>query len=189
MLSIISQLLKTPSNVVFISDLMLVWFGVFIGLMVKNFYTKTLTDYTEDLMRMKNYKNYSIIFVTILLITSVLGTFADMGIISYYKINNFWLKFLIGIASGFLGISVIRTFVSFEMKGDRLPDTILRFINSWFKKKGISVSVNIGNEEPDDEPPTIPITIVAAPTPVNTTPKVDPVPIPVPVQTPTPPQA
>jgi hypothetical protein len=54
MLNYISQLLKTPSSVVFISDLLLVWFGVFIGLMVKNFYTRTLTDYTKDLMKMKN---------------------------------------------------------------------------------------------------------------------------------------
>jgi cytochrome c biogenesis protein CcdA len=133
---------------VFISDVILVWFGVFLGLMIKNFYTKTLTDYTEDLMKLKNYKSYSFVFVSVLLITSVLGTSGCMAIVTYFKLVNIWFKFILGVLIGFMGVSTIRAFVNVEVKGDTATDVIKKVIKSKFG--GINITIG-GNSDSDDD--------------------------------------
>ena len=140
----------TPSNVAFVSDIILVWFGVVTGLLTKNFYLKGLSTseskYVEYLMKIKNYKHYAYISVIFHIVTNIFMTIVCMAILSSLNITNTWYKLILGLFSGMFGFDVIRIVANVSDKGDSFSSIFFKVIKSFFTN-GINIKVKLDSSE------------------------------------------
>ncbi len=143
----------TVSTIMLLTDALIIWVGTLVGLLIKHFYTTKLTEYAKNLVKLKNYKNYTLILVGVALSTSVFGTTIVVAILATFE--KFPLRpsvgFLIGTITGLFGISTLKIIVNTEVSGDGVKDVILRMIyaklNIPYKGKTKSIFKDIEVEE------------------------------------------
>jgi len=103
----------------------------FLGLLFRNFYTTFSKDYANDIMKLKNIKNYGVTVVLINIISLFFSTIISLLIISFLPpllSENTWVPLLISIICGAVGPELSRGVSRTQVKGDTLVKSIVRYL-------------------------------------------------------------
>ena len=138
-------------DAVLVSDIIVITCIVFLGTLTKEFLSarkSTVGEYSKELMKLKNYKNFMIIRTIITTIVVFLGLVATMAITNFPLISIFtksiWVKMLIAYISGMANISLLQSFINVEVKGDTVPNLVDKLIKA---KTGVgAIRINDDNE-------------------------------------------